>query len=350
MKRWWILKDRLRHGPFTHAELVEHVKTGRFTPDDFATSDESPGVQGLSHRPLREVLGADTPLVPAPLSHANPNRLAPIAVIDRRDHAMRPDDVDAMPQIRDLIAKIEAIELIDSTERAAEPITTTGPVQHTKTQDLFDSATEMFRHFLPVFTVLAVALLIYAFWKEGMPTVSAPSTEAVATESRQPAAGTKAPTSRSPQSAPRVNVPKMSERAISGFERRPSVPEVEQRNLSEENHAEDEGVEPEASRNAVVKEAMPDRGIASRRERMRQLRNAMSPPLPGTGEESVPGVAPDVSPDQENYDASRDVSGEESEGYEGEEEPPSVEEGEQREPASEDNESVDAPADVEYQE
>ncbi len=344
MKRWWILKDRLRQGPFSEPELAEHVKSGRFSSSDFVVSENSQSVTQLSHRTIREVLG-----IQPNEGHSVPSEK--VMIVDRRNHETRPEDADTMPHIRELIAKIEAVELVDSSDRSQDASLQFQSIQHSQPQDLFESSLALLKRGLPILAVLVVALMVFAFVDNG----GFGDFETSDNPERRPAvSATPAitpPAPRATKSAPRViAVPKMSQRAVQGFERRKVVaPRVEPRQLPEDVPVE-ETDEIESSRTAEDVEVAPDRSIGARRERLRKLRNTMAPgtAAPEISEESVPGVAPDADQEQENYDQGRDIGQEGPSSYDSEE-PPYVEGEEQVEfPVPEDN--VDAGADVEYQE
>lgn len=337
MKRWWVLKDRLRHGPFSEAELVEHVRSGRFTGTDFVTPEESQSVTQLSHRTLAEVL----PQIPelntlvAPAAVVTP----PPAAAGQSPAPVAPTS-DPLPKIRELLAKIEAIELVDSVEAAEATPINYRPVEHARSEDFLSSLLKIFQQAKPIFVALALLGAGYWFYDQGFessePTPVATSNQPMG-PGRRPAGSTPLPANRQPSSAPQVKVPEKSERSISGYESSPAAGEpgrARRRTVS-------------ATRNEIPEDNSPT-GVASRRERLRKLRSAMSPGNTAeAGSDPVAGIATDEGSEQEAYDDNRAIDAR-SIASEEEESEPYSEEGDEGESLP--DESQDNDEDLEYQE
>lgn len=328
MKRWWILKDRLRHGPFSAPEILDHLKNGRYDPNDFVAEEESQSVTQLSHRTIREVLGADAIVQPVKkvVEAAKPSVAAPVATA-------RMSDADAVPRIRELISKIEAVELVESSsEKSVDANLQYQPVQHATPLGLFESLGGLFSKSKPILGgAIVLAVVVLFFSGSGEPDVAAVSPS----QTRQPASDMRVqtPKARHGQVAgPRVNVPQMSKRSSDGFEARRveadvSAAEEAESALTREDRA------PAAVSNAGQR-------AAARRERLKKLRDAMAPAAPRG---AIPGVSPDD--EQSSYDDERQsAQDEEIDGQ-----PPQVDNEEGGVPTDENHDSVDEGSDLEYQ-
>jgi hypothetical protein len=348
MKRWWILKDRLRHGPFSEAEIRNLVESGLYRVDDFVLSEDRQDISTLAHQTIQDVLGKfETGAISAPSTAESK------LIVDRRNHETRPEDADTMPKIRELLAKIEAVELVDSAGRSEDSGIRYEPVQHSGPESFSDSFSSLFKRALPVVTVIGLVVVGVGYLNDQGFFDSSDIKAKSETLNRSPAnkdIQAPAPVTARPVAGPtQVSVPKLSERSVSGFERKAPVRQVQERRLQEEVTEPDDL---ESGRN--IDESPPDRSIAGRRERLRKLRRSMAPETAANpDDEPLEGVAYDNDfSEQGDYDSdrsrSRGISSQEGQDDYEQEEPPMVDD--DNDPYEDPQDDVDEGLDVEYQE
>lgn len=326
MKRWWILKDRLRHGPFSESELLEHVKNQRFAPTDFVVEEDVRQLNQLNHRTLSEVLSSES------LSKLN-NQLASTLkapattkIQETTSDASTSSPNDPLPKIRELLSKIEAVELIDTPEKdSIDSSVRLQAIAQANDKNLIQFFREIYTRFKPAFAVLVLTFVSSWFFGRFTSAPVVKSTVAVKAPAPNPLPQV---TKREVVANPKVKLPTMSQRSADGFERVPaSVPE--------------EGGEDARGADQRLKKR---KALSDRRDSLRKLRNALSPEPEG-GSDSIPGIAPGNDQEQAQYDDERYNK----QADEIVEEAPAVDEGEDLNKSGVTDDSRDNEGDLEYQ-
>lgn len=323
MGRWWVLKDRLRHGPFSEGEIFEFLKQGKFLSSDFVSREESQSVAELSYKTISEIL-KDQPYFVSwnHLNTSNQETRESLNESKENDVSVSSSlnrDESALPKIKELLSKIEAIELVDVREPGQVESTEYKPVEHSSgASDFVSNFINKFQTSRPM--IMTLAALGFGFWfyqsqdftqshLPGSGMVSEPGSN---NSQKRPSMITPIQSSRAPASAPSVSLPQSAiRRETNSGDNGPS----------EISSGTDVGMDAEESA------AISSEGVQSRRERLRKLRSKLSPEnADGVSSEPVAGVVSDDQQSQQEYDDMRSLASEEDIG-----EPPYVDESEEGE-------------------
>ena len=311
MTHWYVLKDRLHHGPFTKQELESQVLSREFKKTDFICEAKSFESHQIKYITISDILGDEI----QPLSssdkdlRASSNIKPSLTDNDSKPQKTEQDpsnDVNTSGKTSQFFQKIEAVELIDASPNPKEVGVSSKSVELDREDQFKNFIDSIFKIGAPVLGVVAVLAL--AGW--GLMNVGFDS------ESQPPLSQNAAPRSKPKLRLPaakelkveesNISVPKISERAKQGYEKvvvQELTPPAQQ---STEIAIERDEEEPKERLKRARKE---------RRTRLEKLRNELEPMDDSLDGAPLPGVAAEEDGyAQEDYDMRRE-SASESEGW-----------------------------------